>query len=153
VWGKTFDVCQTGRHSIFVKLFPVGFMMEFVFESNFFRRKVFVLFIAFSKRSHWAEMECHLSLLEQRKIDRAKNDQSFTSFEYKNPNKILKTLKAKNFRPGNDSGCFYASLTSQILAPQKKERRKSQRPIFFSIIARRGAARPAAAPSHHLPAG
>ena len=40
-------------------------------------------------------MECHLSLLEQRKIDRAKNDQSFTSFEYKNPNKILKTLKAK----------------------------------------------------------
>ena len=40
-------------------------------------------------------MECHLSLLEQRKIDWAKNDQSFTSFEYKNPNKILKTLKAK----------------------------------------------------------
>ena len=69
--------------------------MEFVLESNFFWRKVFVLFIAFSKRSRWAEMECHLSLLEQRKIDRAKNDQSFTSFEYKNPNKILKTLKAK----------------------------------------------------------
>jgi len=40
-------------------------------------------------------MECHLSLLEQRKIDRAKNDQSFTSFEYKNPNNILKTFKAK----------------------------------------------------------
>ena len=53
------------------------------------------VFIAFSKRSRWAEMECHLSLLEQTKIDRAKNDQSFTSFEYKNPNKILKTLKAK----------------------------------------------------------
>ena len=69
--------------------------MEFVLESNFFQRKVFVLFIAFSKRSSWAEMECHLSLLEQRKIDQAKNDQSFTSFEYKNPNKILKTLKAK----------------------------------------------------------
>jgi hypothetical protein len=60
-----------------------------------FSEKGFVLFIAFSKRSCWAEMECHLSLLEQRKIDRAKNDQSFTSFEYKNPNKILKTLKAK----------------------------------------------------------
>ncbi len=75
----------------FVKLSGIGFLMEFVLESNFFRRKVFVLFIAFSKRSHWAD----LSLLEQRKIDRAKNDQSFTSFEYKNPNKILKTLKAK----------------------------------------------------------
>jgi len=96
VWGETFEVCQTGRHSIFVKLFPVGFMMEFVLESNFFWRKVFVLFIAFSKRSRWAEKEWHLSLLEQRKIDHAKNDQSFTSFEYKNPNKILKTLKAKN---------------------------------------------------------
>ena len=95
MWGETFDVCQTGWHSIFVKLFPVGFMMELVLESNFFWRKVFVIFIAFSKRSCWAEMECHLSLLEQRKIDRAKNDQSFTSFEYKNSNKILKTLKAK----------------------------------------------------------
>ena len=53
------------------------------------------VFIAFSKRSRWAEKEWHLSLLKQRKIDHAKNDQSFTSFEYKNPNKILKTLKAK----------------------------------------------------------
>ena len=51
--------------------------------------------IADLNRSRSAEKECHLSLLEQTKIDRAKNDQSFTSFEYKNPNKILKTLKAK----------------------------------------------------------
>ena len=95
MWGKTFNICQTGRHSFFVKLFPVGFIMEFVLESNFFWRKIFVLFIAFSKRFRWAEMECHLSLLEQRKIDRAKNDQSFTSFEYKKPNKIVKTFQAK----------------------------------------------------------
>ncbi len=41
-------------------------------------------------------MECHLSLLEQRKIDQAKNEQSFISFKYKNPNKIIKTLKQLN---------------------------------------------------------
>ena len=54
-----------------------------------------VLFIAFSKRSRWAEMECHLSLRDQTQIDRDKNDQSFTRFVYKNPSKILKTIKAK----------------------------------------------------------
>jgi hypothetical protein len=53
------------------------------------------VFIADLNRSRSAEKECHLSLLEQTKIDQAKNDQSFTSFEYKHPNKILKTLKAK----------------------------------------------------------
>ncbi len=70
-------------------------------ESNFVlwrlseRRKVFVLFIAFSKRSCWAEMECHLSLLEQRKIDRAKNDQSFTSLSTKTLTKFSKPLRQK----------------------------------------------------------
>jgi hypothetical protein len=39
-------------------------------------------------------MECHLSLLNQTKIDQAKNQQSFTSFVYKNADKILKTRKA-----------------------------------------------------------
>ena len=59
------------------------------------KRGPIVVFIADLNRSRSAEKECHLSLLEQRKIDQAKNDQSFTSFEYKNPNKILKTFKAK----------------------------------------------------------
>jgi hypothetical protein len=59
------------------------------------KRGPIVVFIADLNRSRSAEKECHLSLLEQTKIDQAKNDQSFTSFEYKNPNKILKTLKAK----------------------------------------------------------
>jgi hypothetical protein len=27
VWDETFNFCQTGRHSIFVKLFLVGFLM------------------------------------------------------------------------------------------------------------------------------
>ena len=38
-----------------------------------------VVFIADLNRSRSAEKECHLSLLEQTKIDRAKNDQSFTT--------------------------------------------------------------------------
>ncbi len=37
-------------------------------------------FIAFLDRSHWAEKECHLSLLEWTKIDQAKNHKSSTSF-------------------------------------------------------------------------
>jgi hypothetical protein len=53
-----------------------------------------VVFIAILNRSCWAEKECHLSLLEQTKIDQAKNQQSFTSFVYKNASKILKTRKA-----------------------------------------------------------
>jgi hypothetical protein len=59
------------------------------------KRGPIVVFIADLNRSCSAEKECHLSLLEQTKIDRVKNDQSFTSFEYKNPNKNLKTLKGK----------------------------------------------------------
>jgi hypothetical protein len=50
------------------------------------KRGPIVVFIADLNRSCSAEKECHLSLLEQTKIDRAKNDQSF---------KIRKTLKAK----------------------------------------------------------
>ncbi len=38
------------------------------------------VFIAFLDRSHWAEKECPLSLLERTKIDRAKNQESSTSF-------------------------------------------------------------------------
>jgi hypothetical protein len=38
------------------------------------------VFIAFLNRSHWAEKECHLSLLEWTKIDQAKNHKSSTSF-------------------------------------------------------------------------
>ena len=74
-------------------------------ESNFFlwrlseRRKVFVLFIAFSKRSCWAEMECHLSLLEQTKIDRAKNDQSLLASCTKTLTKFSKPLR-QNFQAG-----------------------------------------------------
>jgi hypothetical protein len=59
------------------------------------KRGPIVVFIADSKRS-CAEKECHLSLLEQIKIDLAKNDQRFTSFEYKNPNKILKIFKSRS---------------------------------------------------------
>jgi hypothetical protein len=40
-------------------------------------------------------MECHLSLLEQRKIDRAKNDQSFTSLSTKTLTKFSKPLRQK----------------------------------------------------------
>jgi hypothetical protein len=59
------------------------------------RQEVILLFFfAFLNRSCWAEKECHLSLLEQSKNDRAKNQHSFTSFVYKNANKILKTRKA-----------------------------------------------------------
>jgi hypothetical protein len=60
------------------------------------KRGPIVVFIADSKRSRSAEKECHLSLLEQIKIDLVKNDQRFTSFEYKNPNKILKTFKSRS---------------------------------------------------------
>jgi hypothetical protein len=59
------------------------------------KRGPIVVFIADLNRSCSAEKECPLSLLEQTKIDRVKNDQSFTSFKYKNPNKNLKTLKGK----------------------------------------------------------
>jgi hypothetical protein len=59
-------------------------------------------FNAFSKRSRWAEMECHLSLLEQTKIDQAKNDQSLLASCTKTLTKFSKPL-GKNFRPGNDS--------------------------------------------------
>ncbi len=55
-----------------------------------------VVFITFLNRSCWAGKECHLTLLKQTKIDQAKNQQSFTSFVYKNAAKILKTRK-ENF--------------------------------------------------------
>ena len=66
------------------------------------KRGPIVVFIAFSKRSRWAEMECHLSLLEQTKIDRAKNDQSLLASCTKTLTKFSKPL-GKKFRPGNDS--------------------------------------------------
>jgi hypothetical protein len=47
--------------------------------SIYAQQNLFV-FIAFLDRSHWAEKECHLSLLEWTKIDRAKNHESSTSF-------------------------------------------------------------------------
>jgi hypothetical protein len=52
-------------------------------------------------------MECHLSLLNQTKIDRAKNQQSFTSFVYKNANKNTQNQKGSFFRSAAESGCFY----------------------------------------------
>jgi hypothetical protein len=57
------------------------------------------VFIAFSKRSRWAEMECHLSLLEQTKIDRAKNDQSLLASCTKTLTKFSKPLR-QNFQAG-----------------------------------------------------
>jgi hypothetical protein len=39
-----------------------------------------VSFLAYLDRSHWAEKECHLSLLERTKIDQAKNHKISTSF-------------------------------------------------------------------------
>jgi hypothetical protein len=98
-------------YQVVVRWWSLTFFVEAVRTEKGFR----TFFIAFSKRSRWAEMECHLSLLEQRKIDRAKNDQSFTSFKYKNPYKILKTLKAK-FQAGQ---LFRLLLAHRFAAPQK----------------------------------
>jgi hypothetical protein len=53
------------------------------------------VFVAFSKRSCWAEMECHLSLLEQTKIDRAKNDQRLLASCTKTLPKFSKPLRQK----------------------------------------------------------
>ncbi len=69
-------------------------------------RQIF-LFIAFLNRLFWAEMECHLSLLNQTKIEQAKNQQSFTSFVYKNANKNIQNQKGRFFRSAAESGCFY----------------------------------------------
>ncbi len=52
------------------------------------RGPIFV-FIAFSERSCWAQKECHLSIRDLTNIDQAKNQQSFTSFVYKNASEIL----------------------------------------------------------------
>ncbi len=71
------------------------------------------LFIAFLTRSRWAKMECHLSLPNQTKIDRAKNQQSFTSFVYKNANKNIQNQKGRFFRSAAESGCFYHTLAAR----------------------------------------
>jgi hypothetical protein len=47
------------------------------------------VFIAFLNRSCWAEKECHLSLLNQAKIERAKNQRSFTASTTKTLTKFL----------------------------------------------------------------
>ncbi len=51
-------------------------MFPLIFKSNMLKfndSSAAFVFIAFLDRSHWAEKECHLSLLKQTKIDRAKN--------------------------------------------------------------------------------
>jgi hypothetical protein len=52
-------------------------------------------------------MECHLSLLNQTKIDQAKNQQSFTNYVYKNANENTQNQKGRFFRSAAESGCFY----------------------------------------------
>jgi hypothetical protein len=74
-----------------------------------------VVFVAFLNRSCWAEKECHLSLLKQTKIDQAKNQQSFTSFVYKNATKILKTRKA------NFSGWQLSQVASVLSKEHSKD--------------------------------
>jgi hypothetical protein len=63
------------------------------------------VFIAFLNRSCWAEKECHLYILDQAKIEQAKNQRSFTSFNYKNVNKFLEA-PSKKIQVGNSFRLF-----------------------------------------------
>jgi hypothetical protein len=66
-------------------------------------------------------MECHLSLLNRTKIDRAKNQQSFASFVYKNANKNTQHQKGRFFRSAAESGCFYVyAFQPQAMLAGKK---------------------------------
>ncbi len=59
-------------------------------------------------------------LLNQTKIDPAKNQQSFTSFVYKNANKNTQNHKGRFFRSAAESGCFYLlSLLRRCVNPPR----------------------------------
>jgi hypothetical protein len=75
-------------------------------------------------------MECHLSHLNQTKIDRAKNQQSFTSFVYKNANKNIQNQKVLTKCTANG---LVGSLFSDVFFGYLSEEKSYHPPFWVGV--------------------